>query len=201
MGYHTEFTGQIVIEPPLNGPEMAYLRKFARTRRMERDGGPYFVGGSGLMGQADDPDVTNHSEPPHGQPGLWCHWVSNEDGTSLEWDGGEKFYDAEEWMRYLIDHFLSPDAEARDSQAARTADGYFRHFQFDHVLNGVIDAQGEESDDRWRLVVTDNVVETRLMVSIEGGAINLALTREEAEAVATAMDGSPAGEKARAALA
>jgi hypothetical protein len=35
-----------------------------------------------------------------------------------------------------------------------------QHFAFDHELNGVIDAQGEEMDDRWQLVVTGNVVAT-----------------------------------------
>jgi hypothetical protein len=30
----------------------------------------------------------------------------------------------------------------------------------DHVVNGVIDADGEEDDDVWQLIVTDNVVTT-----------------------------------------
>ncbi|MGW2255690.1 hypothetical protein ACWCXH_36885, partial [Kitasatospora sp. NPDC001660] len=45
MGYHTEFTGRIDVVPPLNESERTYLRKFARSRRMDRDTGPYFVGG------------------------------------------------------------------------------------------------------------------------------------------------------------
>ncbi len=31
----------------------------------------------------------------------------------------------------------------------------------DHVLNGTIDAQGEDANDRWRLIVTNNVVTTQ----------------------------------------
>ena len=34
----------------------------------------------------------------------------------------------------------------------------FWHFTFDHELNGVMDAQGEDDDARWRLVVTGNTV-------------------------------------------
>jgi hypothetical protein len=32
------------------------------------------------------------------------------------------------------------------------------HFTFDHVVNGTIDAQGDDPDDRWQLVVVDNEV-------------------------------------------
>lgn len=56
-------------------------------------------------------------------------------------------------MRYLIDHFLRPDAVASESGGEQFAD-----FTFDHVVNGTIEAQGEEPDDRWRLVVRDNEV-------------------------------------------
>lgn len=55
----------------------------------------------------------------------------------IEWCGGEKFYYSEDWMRYIIDKILVPN-------------GY--------VCNGEIIAQGEEMDDRWKLVVIDNVV-------------------------------------------
>ena len=42
------------------------------------------------------------------QPGLWCGWRPNEDGTVIEHDGGEKFYDYTEWIQYLVHHFLEP---------------------------------------------------------------------------------------------
>ena len=42
------------------------------------------------------------------QPGLWCQWVPSSDGTEIAWDEGEKFYNYEEWMQYLLDHFLTP---------------------------------------------------------------------------------------------
>jgi hypothetical protein len=73
--------------------------------------------------------------------------------AALEWDGGEKFYESAEWMKYLIDQFLRPGAVAEGQPG-------FEAFTFDHVCNGVIEAQGEDPDDKWKLIVTDNVVKT-----------------------------------------
>ena len=49
----------------------------------------------------------------------------------------EKFYYGLEWMQYLIDDILAPR-------------GY--------ICNGEIEAYGDDYDDVWKLVVTDNVV-------------------------------------------
>ena len=106
---------------------------------------------------------------PAAQPGLWCQWVPGGDiggdtaPHSLGWNGTEKFYDATEWMIYLIDNFLKPDAFATTEKGqelvALAGDPRLQHFTFDHVCNGVIEAQGEDSDDRWRIVVDNNEVE------------------------------------------
>jgi len=56
-------------------------------------------------------------------------------------------------MVYLIDHFLKPGAEA-----SKTGSKLFEQFTFDHVVNGQIEAQGEDPDDRWALIVKDNKV-------------------------------------------
>ncbi|MEU8927085.1 hypothetical protein AB0D10_40235 [Kitasatospora sp. NPDC048545] len=151
MGYTTTFTGRIAVEPPLGAQEIAYLRKFAHTRRMDRANGPYHVGGTGFAGQGHDADIRDFNKPPAGQPGLWCKWEPTDDGAAIEWNGCEKFYDSSEWMAYLIDHFLKPGARARGEAG-------FEGFTFDHVLNGVIDAQGEEAWDTWQLTVRDNEV-------------------------------------------
>lgn len=161
MGYTTEFTGRVAVSPPLNEAEIGYLRKFAGTRRMRRGKGPYFVDGTGYAGQGHDPDIIGYNEPPEGQPGLWCKWEPADDGTAIAWNGAEKFYYADTWMAYLIDHFLAPGAAA--SHASGDAAAYFTEFTFDHVLNGEIDAQGEEYDDQWRLVVQDNVVSVEVL--------------------------------------
>lgn len=151
MGYTTEFDGSITIDPPLNAAEIEYLNKFASTRRMHRrEAGAYFVDADSVGGQDfGNTDIINQNAPPPSQPGLWCQWIPNEDGTAIEWDSGEKFYSSQEWMTYLINHFLQPGALAKEA---------LPFLQANHVLNGEILAQGEDIRDRWKLVVTNNVV-------------------------------------------
>lgn len=149
MGYTTEFNGQIEIVPPLNAEEIAYLNKFNQSRRMLRTEGPYYAEPGTTHGQYyNNPSVLDHNCPPQGQPGLWCQWVPTNDGTAIEWDGGEKFYDSAKWMKYLIEHFIGSDPKAKDALP----------FLQPHILNGTIKAQGEDSEDRWDLVVRDNKV-------------------------------------------
>lgn len=152
MGYTTDFEGMIEVVPPLNEAEMDFLRKFAETRRMKRGKGPYYVDGSGSFGQGSDEDIMEYNVPPEGQPGLWCQWVPTHDGTGIEWDGNEKFYDSPEWMTYIIDHFLKPGCVAAKE---------LPFLQANHVCNGHIYAQGEESSDMWLLEVNDNKVKVR----------------------------------------
>ena len=145
MGYTTEFDGSVSISPPLNTHEIAYLRKFGATRRMDRARGPYVVDGPGPSGQGNDDDIRDHNQPPAGQPGLWCKWKPTEDGTAITWNGHEKFYDSKEWMTYLIDTFLKPGALLASELASPVPGRHYpqelRHFSFDHELNGVIDAR------------------------------------------------------------
>jgi hypothetical protein len=163
MGYTTMFTGRVTISPALNPYEISYLQRFAEVRHMHRTKGPYFVAGGGYAGQAIEPDVVADGREAHpGQPGFWCQWVPVEDGSAIEWDGGEKFYDAEKWMAYLIETFLKPGATVAHELADPVPDWVypeeFAHLTFDHIVNGVIGAQGEESEDWWRLEVRDNAV-------------------------------------------
>lgn len=108
MGYQTNFSGSIVIEPPLTAKEVSDLNSFSY--------------------QPHDPNEF---------PGHYCQWIATNDGTQIEWDGGEKFYDALEWMQYIVEHFVLP--------------GH-------HEANGEIFADGEETDDIWWIVVENNVV-------------------------------------------
>lgn len=141
MGYTTTFDGKVAIDPPLNQEEIQFLTDFSESRRMDRKEGPY---------ELENENVLNHNKPPEGQPGLWCDWVPTPDGEAIVWNEGEKFYNSVEWMQYLIDHFLKPNAIAKDA---------LPFLQANHTLNGEIFAQGEEPGDMWKLVVTDNVVE------------------------------------------
>jgi hypothetical protein len=148
----------VTVEPPLNAHEIAYLRKFARSRRMSRLSGPYFVEGSSGLDQVRNKDVIDYNRAAEGQPGLWCDWEPNDEGTEISWNGTEKFYLAEVWMAYLIDHFLKPGASAAGSAFIDMVPAEFAHFTFDHHVNGTITAQGADPNDQWRLVVADNVV-------------------------------------------
>jgi hypothetical protein len=170
MGYHTEFIGEVNVEPPLNAAEVEYLKRFSSTRRMWRKSGPYTVVDNlpsvnpnwpvsewdRKVGQVETADVLDYNSPPPGQPGLWCQWEPTDDGKFIRWDGGEKFYDSPQWMEYLITNFLQEGAAA-----SRSGDPQFADFTFNHVLNGVINAEGEEQGDVWKLIVTNNDVTTK----------------------------------------
>lgn len=163
MGYTTDFTGEFKLDRPLAPAHQAYLTKFNETRRMRRDPqiaaklpdpvreavelplgpeGDFFVGGAGFMGQDGDDSVVNHNSPPNSQPGLWCQWRPNDDGTAIVWDEGEKFYEYTEWLWYLIETFLKP---------------------WDYKLNGTVRWQGEDSNDRGAIVVKNNNISTKAL--------------------------------------
>lgn len=162
MGYNTEYYGRVEIEPPLNEVERQYLKAFSESRRMQRVGGPYAVEPKDSHiwnnpNRAYPPEVIEYNYPPEGQPGLWCNWEPTEDGTALEWNGQEKFYDGPEWMEYLIEHFLKPDALSKFDEQFQAVSA--NKFEYNHKLNGILEAQGEEPGDHWFLVVHNNFVE------------------------------------------
>ena len=165
MGYTTDFDGQIDVVPPLNEVEIAFLTKFADTRRMDCEQGPYYVDRGGFSGQdSQDPKIRNYNSPAEGQPGLWCQWVPSEDETdAIVWDGNEKFYDSPEWMAYLIEHFIGKNPKAKSELP----------FLQGHVLNGTISAQGEDPDDMWLLHVKDNVVSVEELVATPIGDVRI----------------------------
>ena len=153
MGYTTKFDGHVTVEPPLSGAEVEFLKRFSETRYCVCQPSPYAT--DGLMTCPPGSGFGCLGQHP-GNPGYWCQWIATEDGTAIKWDGSEKFYDAEEWMRFIIDNFLKPGPRVI---AGRTPDTTpFSVLTRNHIINGVIDARGEESDDRWRLVVRNNVV-------------------------------------------
>jgi len=158
MGYTTDFEGMFTLDKPLAHEHHDYLRKFADTRRMQRDAkltetmpdpvrlavglgvgdeGGYFVGINSWRGQAHTTDVLDYNRAPEGQPGLWCQWSPNDDGTALVWDDGEKFYAYTEWLMYIIDHFLKP---------------------WGYTLNGSVTWQGESTGDSGVIYVKNNEV-------------------------------------------
>lgn len=147
MGYHSTFRGEFKLNKPLTVKDYKFLKKFSETRRMKRNlpeeygvEGEFYVDGKGYGGQDKDSTIIDYNSPPSTQPGLWCHWTPNEDGDAIVWDGGEKFYSYVEWIQYLIDKILSPK-------------GY--------VLNGEVFWEGEDYMDEGKIVIKDNIVETK----------------------------------------
>jgi hypothetical protein len=158
MGYTTKFTGCFKLNTKLDDNTFEFLKKLANTRRVKRDpqileqlghgnaanfgvDGEFFVDGKGFMGQDTDDSVIDGSTAPATQPGLWCQWEPLDDRKSIAWDGNEKFYKATEWIDYIIKHVLQPK-------------GY--------IVNGSVNAKGEDRGDSWHITISDNVVSTGL---------------------------------------
>lgn len=158
MGYDTMFQGFFRFNKPLSSAHRKYLLKFSEMRRMKRNNdvlaavsdplrmavnlplgteGEYFVNGKGFAGQDHDESILDHNTPPGKQPGLWCQWVPNRNGTIFRWNGTEKFYNYIEWLRYLIENFIKP---------------------WGYVLNGKVKWQGEHPGDFGTISVADNIV-------------------------------------------
>ena len=75
-----------------------------------------------------------------GMPSFYCQWIPNEFNNGIEWDGGEKFYKAKEWLELMIEHFFKP---------------------WGYVLNGEVEIENGESEYGFNfgyLIVEDNVV-------------------------------------------
>lgn len=157
MGYTTEFEGEFTINRELDQETYDLLMGLATTRRMGRD--PELLaerigltveeviqkyGKECQFWSGDERfttnDVININTPPTDQPGLYLQWIPGNDRKSILWDGNEKFYNAFEWIEYLIKYILAPR-------------GY--------VLNGTIDAYGEDRDDNWAITIKDNVARRR----------------------------------------
>jgi hypothetical protein len=150
MGYTTYFEGSFEVrnkcgeKVSLNGETKSFLIKLAKTRRMARDisgygeEGEFFLDGEGYMGQDKEPNVINYNAPPKTQPSLWCQWVPTEDGRAIVWNGGEKFYEYEDWIKYIHDKILFPR-------------GY--------ILHGTVSWQGEEPEDFGKIVYDMGLIE------------------------------------------
>lgn len=162
MGYTTDFEGAFELDRPLTPKHKEYLERFSETRRMTRDSNTakklpdpireavglpigvdagFFIGGTGEMGQGDDPSVLSHNDPPKNQPSLWCLWAPSDDGKALVWNGSEKFYHYKSWIVYLIENFLKP---------------------WGYIVNGTVTWQGEESSDKGIMIVVNNVLQSKL---------------------------------------
>lgn len=84
---------------------------------------------------------TRHGDDAHEDPGFpsfYCQWVFDDHTSTIQWDGGEKFYGYVEWMKIVC----------------KKAD----HFGL--VCNGKVRWQGENLADTGVITVEDNIVST-----------------------------------------
>ncbi len=159
MGYTTDFVGHIDIEPALNQDETEFLTAFSQSRRFDRPDGPYAVPGN-PMAERDrgDIDIDTYNRVAPGQPQLWCQWVPCLDGCCLAFSGHEKFYEPIAWLRYLIQHFLKPEAAASKSRLPA-----FEHFTFDHRLDGLVVGCRRDTKELFAIEVKSNRVTERVL--------------------------------------
>ena len=158
MGYTTWFKGKFRFNKKIDDKLYKYLTNFNNTRHMKRDINRIiemypdwkkysFNGDLGNEGAFFAPpydreyyldeSVIDINNPPIDVPGIWCQWKVSDDKRCLEWDRGEKFYHYIEWLSYLIKNFIEPS-------------GY--------RLNGKVDWQGENDDDKGTIIVQENVI-------------------------------------------
>lgn len=159
MGYTTDFVGWVQIDPPCNEQESEYLCAFNRTRRWNRPAGPYVVLDHPLDEEGLSTDGEDYNRPAPGEPSLWCPWTVGAGGGHLCWDGAEKAYAADGWLAHLIDSFLTPSAAA-----ASSGDRLFDGFTFDHVCDGAVAACRRDTGELSVIFVTDNVIDTRVIM-------------------------------------
>jgi hypothetical protein len=168
MGYTTDFLGHIEIDPALNTAEQHYLLAFSASRRYDRAGGAYEVPGNPSAEDSEEPvDIEVYNALAPGQPSLWCGWQPCWGGDCLAFDGGERFYNATQWLTYLIDHFLAPHAYAATSGLA-----CFDEFTFNHRLRGLIAACRRDTRELYLIVVQDNIVREQSLHAPDDRFIN-----------------------------
>lgn len=125
MGYNTDFDGKFTVSPVLDAFQVDVLKKFSRTRHEDSTGG--------TPKEAGWPDS------------YYCDWEPTDDGSAIQWNGAEKFYDYTEWIEFLVRRFIAPSGR---------------------VLNGEVRWSGEENGDLGVIRIKNNkVVASRAVIT------------------------------------
>ena len=111
MGYNTKFSGVFTLNKRIDERTFEIIEEVRNSRHDER-----------VM------------------PSIWCHWRVGNDGRSIEWDKGEKFYGYIGWIKYLNDKVLCPSK---------------------YRLSGTVCFQGELPEDAGQLIADGNEVRVR----------------------------------------
>jgi hypothetical protein len=131
MGYTTEFEGTFRLSRPLTVKEKNILDELADTDTRHYPGAKEIPSDwkSGIHDKVEANGLV--------YPGYHCDWQPTEDGTEIEWNHTEKFYDYKEWLQFIIDTYLTP---------------------WGITLTGKIEYQGESIGDHGTLSVSNNKV-------------------------------------------
>ena len=71
-----------------------------------------------------------------GYPGFYCQWVFNRETCTIEWDGGEKFYEYIQWLQFVFEKCDELNLSA----------------------NGKISWQGDNYQDQGEIIVEKNLI-------------------------------------------
>lgn len=171
MGLSTKYLGRFDITPALNEVEVEWLRAFAAIDRRHYSE-PYEVAmnpraveqaaatRASAGGSRPSPDPFTSLTPRDGSPSPHLDWVPCPTGCCLVWTGDEKSRAAEEWICYLIDHFLRPNA-----QASRDARPDFEEFTFDHVVSGVVAGCRDDNRELFLIRCRNNELSTETLIA------------------------------------
>ena len=82
-----------------------------------------------------------------------------EHGDRISWVRSEKSNDAVQALTFLVEHYLGPDAKAKDSESPD-----FAAFTFDHRLDGVIVGERDDTDELFLIRVVDSAFHHETLV-------------------------------------
>lgn len=109
MGYTTEFSGELKFNRELKASEILLIQSMAQ----------------------ENPDDHPEWVRTEGDQYSYIKWELTNNLNALQWDGGEKFYNAVEALNMLIKTLWVESPDLR--------------------LSGVLNAQGEEIGDLWQI--------------------------------------------------
>ena len=134
MCFSITFFGEFTLNKPLTPAQTTYLRKFADTPRLARkvdivstikdplreavnlplgEEGEYFTGENRYEPYENQKPTLLHSPyekstQPKTQPSQYCCWGPNENGTAITWTMHDDSKTYDNWLEYIIQHFLTP---------------------------------------------------------------------------------------------
>jgi hypothetical protein len=91
MGYTIEYLGSFKLDKPLSEEHAKFLHDFA---------------GSYDLRKQKALELLKDVNPI--MPAYYCQWIPTEDNMGIKWDGFEKFYNAFDWLKFIIKYYLEP---------------------------------------------------------------------------------------------